>query len=40
MIYSLDREAPTKTLQKVSGKEMTVIANKARKRGFDVTVSV
>src|ERR1035437_3777913 len=39
MIYSLDREAPTKTLQKVSVSEMNVIASKARKRGFDVSVA-
>ena len=39
MMYSLDREAPTKTLQKVSVAEMEVIASKARKRGFDVSVA-
>jgi hypothetical protein len=39
MMYSLDREAPTKTLQKVSVAEMNVIASKARKRGFDVSVA-
>jgi wyosine [tRNA(Phe)-imidazoG37] synthetase (radical SAM superfamily) len=39
MIYSLDREAPTKTLQKVTVEELNVIAYKARGRGFDVSVA-
>jgi len=39
MIYSLDREAPTKTLQKITTEEMNVIAVKARERGFDVSVA-
>jgi wyosine [tRNA(Phe)-imidazoG37] synthetase (radical SAM superfamily) len=39
MIYSLDREAPTKTLQKVSVDELNIIADKARKFGFDVSVA-
>jgi wyosine [tRNA(Phe)-imidazoG37] synthetase (radical SAM superfamily) len=39
MMYSLDREAPTKTLQKVSVAKMEVIALKARTRGFDVSVA-
>jgi wyosine [tRNA(Phe)-imidazoG37] synthetase (radical SAM superfamily) len=39
MIYSLDREAPTKTLQKVSAAELNIIAEKARQRGFDVSVA-
>jgi wyosine [tRNA(Phe)-imidazoG37] synthetase (radical SAM superfamily) len=39
MIYSLDREAPTKTLQKITVEEMNVIARKARGRGFDVSVA-
>ena len=39
MMYSLDREAPTKTLQKVSTEDMKVIAVKARERGFDVSVA-
>lgn len=39
MIYSLDREAPTKTLQKITVEEMEVIAAKARKRGFEVSVA-
>jgi wyosine [tRNA(Phe)-imidazoG37] synthetase (radical SAM superfamily) len=39
MIYSLDREAPTQTLQKVSVEELNIIADKARERGFDVSVA-
>jgi len=39
MMYSLDREAPTHTLQKVTTEEMKVIAAKARARGFDVSVA-
>jgi len=39
MIYSLDREAPTKTLEKVTVEELNVIADKARKRGFNVLVA-
>jgi len=39
MIYSLDREAPTKTLQKASVDELNKIAEKARERGFDVSVA-
>jgi len=39
MMYSLDREAPTSTLQKVTTEEMKVIAVKARERGFDVSVA-
>ena len=39
MIYSLDREAPTKTLHKASVKELDIIADKARERGFDISVA-
>ena len=39
MMYSLDREAPTKTLQKITTDEMNIIAAKARERGFDVSVA-
>jgi len=39
MMYSLDREAPTKTLQKITTEEMNVIAGLSRKRGFDVSVA-
>jgi wyosine [tRNA(Phe)-imidazoG37] synthetase (radical SAM superfamily) len=39
MMYSLDREAPTSTLQKVSVDELNIIAEKVRARGFDVSVA-
>ena len=39
MMYSLDREAPTQNLQKVSMEELNVIAERARARGFDVLVA-
>ena len=39
MMYSLDREAPTQNLQKVSVEELNVIAEKVRARGFDVSVA-
>ena len=39
MIYSLDREAPTKTIRKVSVDELNIIADKARRLGFDVSVA-
>jgi len=39
MIYSLDREAPTKNLQKVNVEELNAIAEKARERGFEVSVA-
>lgn len=39
MIYSLDREAPTETLQKITVDELNVIAEKTRARGFDVLVA-
>ncbi len=39
MIYSLDREAPTQTLQKVSVDELNAIAERVRARGFDVSVA-
>ena len=39
MIYSLDREAPTKTLQKIEVEELNAIAGKARERGFEVSVA-
>ena len=38
MIYSLDREAPFKTLQKVEREELDKIAEKARGEGFEVLV--
>jgi wyosine [tRNA(Phe)-imidazoG37] synthetase (radical SAM superfamily) len=39
MMYSLDREAPTKSLQKVGVEELNVIADKVRAKGFDVSVA-
>ncbi len=39
MIYSLDREAPFKTLQKVEREELERIAEKAREEGFKVLVA-
>ncbi len=39
MIYSLDREAPTETLQRISVEELNLIAIKAEKRGFEVSVA-
>lgn len=39
MIYSLDREAPTQNLQKVSVDELNIIAEKVRAKGFDVSVA-
>ncbi|MDR1729327.1 MAG: radical SAM protein [Prevotellaceae bacterium] len=39
MIYSLDREAPVKTLQKVEREELERIAEKVREEGFDVLVA-
>ena len=39
MIYTIDRETPLKGLQKVSKEALDAIADRARKKGFDVTVS-
>lgn len=39
MIYSLDREAPLKSLIKVEPEELNQIAEKIRKEGFDVSVA-
>ncbi|MCC8154535.1 MAG: radical SAM protein [Tannerellaceae bacterium] len=39
MIYTIDRETPFKGLKKLSREELEVIAEKARKKGFDVQVS-
>jgi wyosine [tRNA(Phe)-imidazoG37] synthetase (radical SAM superfamily) len=39
MIYSLDREAPTQNLQKVNVDELNAIAEKAKAKGFDVSVA-
>ena len=39
MIYSLDREAPTQNLEKVTLEELNFIAEKIRERGFEVSVA-
>ena len=39
MIYTIDRETPLKGLKKVSKEALDAIADRARKEGFDVTVS-
>lgn len=39
MIYTIDRETPVKNLKKVTKDELEVIADRARREGFDVTVS-
>lgn len=40
MIYTIDRETPVKGLRKASPEEMEAIAERARREGFDVTVSL
>lgn len=39
MIYTIDRETPVKNLKKVTKEELEAIADRARREGFDVTVS-
>ena len=39
MIYTIDRETPLKSLRKVSLEDLDAIAERARREGFDVTVS-
>jgi len=39
MIYSLDREAPTQNLEKVTVEELNLIAEKVKERGFEVSVA-
>lgn len=39
MVYTIDRETPLKELKKVSKEALDAIADRARKEGFDVTVS-
>jgi wyosine [tRNA(Phe)-imidazoG37] synthetase (radical SAM superfamily) len=39
MIYSLDREAPVQNLRKIQLNELNAIAEKARARGFNVSVA-
>lgn len=40
MIYTIDRETPVKGLRKAAPEEMEAIAERARREGFDVTVSL
>ncbi len=39
MIYTIDRETPVKALKKATKEELDAIAERARKEGFNVTVS-
>lgn len=39
MIYTIDRETPIQNLEKISLDELTTIAEKARARGFNVSVA-
>ena len=39
MIYTIARDTPVDTLQKVSLKELNAIAERARNAGLDVQVS-
>ena len=39
MIYTINRETPVKTLQKISQSELESIAEQVRKEGFEVSVS-
>ena len=39
MIYTIDRETPAQGLLKATHEELDGIADRARKAGFDVTVS-
>lgn len=39
MIYTIDRETPVKALRKVTKGELEIIADRARKEGFEVSVS-
>lgn len=39
MIYTVDRETPIQSLQKVPEEKLDAIAERARKEGFNVTVS-
>lgn len=39
MIYTIDRETPVKALRKVTKEELEIIADRARKEGFEVSVS-
>ena len=39
MIYTIDRETPVKSLQKISLDELNAIAERVREAGFEVSVS-
>ena len=39
MIYTINRETPVKTLQKISRSELEAIAERVRKEGFEVSIS-
>lgn len=39
MIYTVERETPVKGLKKATKEELDTIAERARKEGFDVSVS-
>ncbi len=39
MIYTLDREAPVKGLEKISLEELNKIADKVKEKGFEVSVA-
>ena len=39
MIYTIDRETPAQNLEKISQEELNIIAEKAREKGFDVSVA-
>lgn len=39
MIYTIDRETPAQNLEKISQDELNIIAEKVRKKGFEVSVA-
>ena len=39
MIYTIDRETPAQQLEKINADQLNSIANKARDRGFEVSVA-
>ncbi|MEI8085141.1 MAG: radical SAM protein [Paludibacter sp.] len=39
MIYTIDRETPAQNLEKITQEELNIIAEKARVKGFDVSVA-
>ena len=40
MIYSIDRETPIKSLEKIPSSTLKAIASQAKKLGFNISVSV